>query len=96
MEHLPIYEGVSTVLEEYEERKSLESNVAKDADLLDQMILQQEYLFNDPENRKKWQEHSQKTLKTKSAKIIAKKITASNPFEWLYKLAEDKTGLKVK
>jgi len=92
MKGLPIANKILEILEEYEERKSKESIVAKDADLLDQMILQQEYFYKDEENRKMWQDHSEKSLKTDSAKKLAKKIRQSNPFEWLYQLAEDKTG----
>lgn len=95
MKGLPIANKVLEILEEYEERKSKESIVAKDADLLDQMILQQEYFYKDEENRKIWQDHSEKNLKTDSAKKLAEKIKKSNPFEWLYQLADDKTELKI-
>lgn len=90
MEGLPIAKEILALLEEYEDRKSKESIVAKDADLLDQMVLQQEYLFKDKENAKRWHDHSQRMLKTKSAKKIALQIRKTNPFKWLYQLAKQK------
>jgi len=91
MNGLPIANKVLEVLQEYEQQKSKEAIVAKDADILDQMVLQQEYFYKDEKNHKIWQDHSEKGLKTDSAKKLAKKIRGSNPFEWLYQLAEDKT-----
>ncbi len=93
---LPIASEVDKFLKEYEQRKSKEAIVAKDADLLDQMILQQEYFYKDNKNGRIWQNHTERSLKTESAKILAKKIRESNPFEWLYKMAEEKTGRDIK
>jgi putative hydrolase of HD superfamily len=95
MKELPIAKEILPLLEEYKERKSKEAIVAKDADLLDQMILQQEYFYKDDKNRKIWQDYTEEGLKTESAKKLAQKIRKSNPFEWLYQLAEDKIGRKV-
>ena len=95
MNDLPIGDEVLELLHEYELRESKESLVAKDADLLDQMILQQEYLVNDKVNLKAWQTHTQMSLKTESAKKLASEIRETNPFEWLYALAEGKTEEKV-
>lgn len=95
-EGLPIGEEVLELLNEHKSLQTEESIVAKDADLLDQMVLQQEYFYNDKENGKRWQDHTEGGLKTESAKILAKKIRLSNPFGWLYHLAEQKTGKKIK
>jgi putative hydrolase of HD superfamily len=95
MEGLPIADNISELLQEYEKRESKESIVAKDADLLDQMILQQEYFHKDEKNGKIWQNHSEKDIKTESAKILAQEIRKANPFEWLYQLAEYKTEEKI-
>ena len=86
MSELPISQEVLNILNEYETRKTAESIVAKDADLIDQMILQQEYFFEDDLNRGKWQSYAKIKLKTKSAKNIAELIEASNPLEWVYKI----------
>ncbi|MCP6718778.1 MAG: HD domain-containing protein [Patescibacteria group bacterium] len=95
MKGLPIADEVLDLHREFEERKSKESIVARDADLLDQMVLQQEYFYKDKKNRKIWHDHSEKDLKTESAKELAKKIRESNPFEWLYKMAEEKTEERI-
>lgn len=94
-EGLPIGKEVLEFLNEYGRLQTKESIIAKDADLLDQMVLQQEYFYNDKKNGKRWQDHTEKGLKTESAKVLAKKIRLSNPFGWLYQLAEKKTGKKV-
>jgi len=93
---LPIGKEILNLIDELEEQKSRESIVAKDADLLDQMVLQQEYFYKDSINGKIWQNHTEGRLKTKTAKKLAKKIRESNPFEWLYQLIKDKTGRKIK
>lgn len=85
---LPIEKEVLSILDEYYERKTIESKVAKDADNLDQMLLQQEYLYKDKTNLKIWHAHIRKHLITKTAKDIAKDIEETNPFEWLYSVAE--------
>ncbi|MCK5320590.1 HD domain-containing protein [Candidatus Parcubacteria bacterium] len=96
MDGLPIANEVDKFLKEYEQRKSKEAIVSKDADLLDQMILQQEYFYKDNKNGRIWHNHTERSLKTESAKVLAKKIRESNPFEWLYKMAEEKTGTDIK
>ncbi len=92
MQGLPIAGEILEILQEYKQRKSKESIVVKDADLLDQMILQQDYFYKDEKNRKLWQNYTEKSLATDSAKKIAKKIRESNPFEWLYQLEKDKAS----
>lgn len=92
---LPMAEEIKKILDEYEERKSKESKVAKDADLLDQVLVQQEYFYHDKENKKIWQNHIIDRLLTKTAKDLAKKIEATNPFEWHYQASEKKTGKKI-
>lgn len=75
---------------EYEERKSKEAIVAKDADMLDQMLLLREYSWLGNKEAERWlkgkgkeKENSQyKQLKTKSAKDIAKAIMKREPSEW--------------
>ncbi len=95
MEGLPIADEIIEHFNEYEQRESKESIVAKDADLLDQMVLQQEYFYKDKENCRIWQDYTEKNLKTESGKRLAKKIKESNPLEWLYQLSENKTGNKI-
>lgn len=95
MESLPIADEILKALDEYKDRVSREAVVAKDADLLDQMILQQEYFYKDKENNKLWQDFSELGIKTESAKKIAQKIREANPFEWHYQVFEKKSGKKL-
>ncbi len=95
MKGLSIEKEIAGLMDEYEEGKTTEAIVAKDADLLDQMILQQEYFFGDNTNRSAWQHHTETRLKTKTAKEIAASIKKANPFDWVYRLAKDKTGEQV-
>jgi len=92
---LPIADEILDLLREFEQYKSKESVVAKDADLLDQMVLQREYFYKDGQNHEIWQNYSEKLLKTESARKLAQKIRTTNPFEWFYRLAEHKTGNKL-
>lgn len=96
MKDLPIEKEVIKLFKEYSDRKTKEAIVAKDADTLDQMVLEQEYFYKDAENRMVWQDHMQVRLKTKSAKILASEIRKSNPHEWLYNMMEHKTGKKIR
>jgi putative hydrolase of HD superfamily len=95
MEGLPIVDNISELLQEYEKRESKESIVSKDADLLDQMILQQEYFHKDEKNGKIWHNHTERDIKTESAKILAKEIRKSDPSDWWLHLIEQKTGEKI-
>lgn len=95
MSDLPIANEILELLSEFEQRESKEAIVARDADYLDQMILQREYFFKDPQNHEIWQNHTEAMLKSESAKKLAKEIRKTNPFEWLYQLAEQKTRKKV-
>lgn len=96
MAGLPIAGEILDLLKEFEERESKESVVAKDADYIDQMILQREYFLKDPQNHDIWQNFTESKLKSESAKKLARQIRETNPFEWLYQLAEEKAGIKVK
>jgi putative hydrolase of HD superfamily len=90
MDGIPGAGEILDILKEYNARKTKEAIIAKDADLLDQMILQQEYLYRDPKNNERWQNHTQGMLKNESAKKIAGQIRESNPFEWLYQATKKK------
>jgi len=75
---------------EYEERKSAEAIVAKDADLLDQIFLLREYAWQGNQEAQIWlkgkgdmNENVQyKNLKTDSAREIAKKVYEVAPSDW--------------
>ncbi len=79
----PFEEKIVKILDEYNKGKSKESVIAKDADIINQIISQCNYL-KDSKDLDRWNRHKIKGLKTKSAKEIAKTITKRNPFEWFY------------
>jgi putative hydrolase of HD superfamily len=83
-----------SLLDEYNERKTKESLIAKDADLLDQMLLQQEYLYDRPKDLDRWQKHTAESLNTLLGKKLAKIIFKKNPLDWLYNFSEFKKGHK--
>lgn len=71
-------------LKEYEERKTPESKVAKDADRLDQILLLREYEWQGNKEASSWLKGSEheKSLFCKSAKKIAKEIRRQAPSDW--------------
>ncbi len=79
----PLEKEILEILDEYIKRESIESIVAKDADLINQTLLQCDYL-KESKDLARWNRHSMKLLKTKSAKILAKTIIRKNPFDWFY------------
>lgn len=83
----PIADDILEIIKEYEARESLEAKVAKDADLLDQILVQSATITSE-EDKKLWNEHSAQDLQTESAKALAKTISESNPLSWVYKMAE--------
>lgn len=95
MEDLPIEKEMIELLEELEKNESIEAKTAHDADVLDQMILQQEYFSKEEKNARIWHNYSIKFLKTGSAKAMAGKIKKTDPMEWFYRFAEEKAGEKL-
>lgn len=96
MDNLPIADEVMDLFKEYEKQETKEAILAKDADKLDQMILQQEYFYKDKENRIIWHNHTLKSLKSETAKKLADNIMVTNPLDWIYRMAENKLDYKIK
>lgn len=73
---------------EYDERKSLEAKVAKDADLLDQILLLREYEWAGNKEAKRWldEEPYLKIIYNKITRQIAKEISKQKPSLWWYNL----------
>ncbi|MEZ4103481.1 MAG: hypothetical protein R3B55_02945 [Candidatus Paceibacterota bacterium] len=76
---------------EYRERKTAEAIVAKDADLLDQILLLKEYSHQGNKEADIWlhgKDHEDKEnkqllmLKTESAKLVGRKIIETTPSDW--------------
>ncbi len=84
------YPDLKNFISEYQERKSIESVIAKDADLLDQILLLREYEWSGNKEAHLWLygKGSAKTnaqlekLKTESAKRIGAEIYKVNPSDW--------------
>lgn len=74
--------------EEYEKRESPEAIIAKDADLLDQILLLKEYTAMGNREAEGWLEDNQqeKRIKSSSGKILAKEIMRQKPSDWWAKL----------
>ena len=77
------------ILNEYEERKTLESKVAKDADLLDQSFLLREYEWQGNKEASIWLRGKDgkgnaqiNLLQFKSSKKISEAIYSQSPSDW--------------
>ena len=93
LKDLPNSQELIKLSKEYQERKTLESKIAKDADLLDEIFLLREYAWQgnkeaqewlkgkrDPRN-KKMTSH-EKMLSTKLGKEIAREAKRQSPSKW--------------
>lgn len=74
---------------EYSERESIESKIAKDADLIDQVLLLKEYEHQGNKETKDWlygegpdDKRNPKNYSTKSAGELVDKIYDTTPSEW--------------
>jgi len=73
---------------EYQERKTLEAKIAKDADLLDELLLLKEYSWQGNKEARRWMKgpklksQHEKLMFTKLAKEIAKEIKRQTPSAW--------------
>ena len=91
---IPGGEEMLAILAEYEEQKTKEAIVAKDADRLDQILLQREYLPGRSYDLQKWHYHIARELKTESAKKLAELIFETNPLAWLYEFSREQKAKK--
>lgn len=87
---LPGEKELVNILDEYEERKTKEAKIAKDADLIDQILLIKEYIWQGNKEAELWLKKGKgsspnthlKMLKTLSAKKIARRIINQKPGDW--------------
>lgn len=79
------------IVSEFDERQSREAIIAKDADLIDQILLLKEYAHQGNKEAEIWLlggkgDHGENTqyknLKTESAKKLGKEILSSEPTSW--------------
>lgn len=85
---MPGGDELISLLDELNELKTKEARVAKDADDLEQILLQRDYLWHKEKDFILWHEHMAKRLRTKSAKRIAKIAESRNPLQWVYNFAK--------
>jgi putative hydrolases of HD superfamily len=74
---------------EYNERKTIEAKIAKDADLLDQTFLLREYEWQGSKEAAKWLHHGEKNASeqeklmfTDLAKKVSEEAKKQNPSDW--------------
>jgi putative hydrolase of HD superfamily len=87
---LPGEKDLKATLSEYHERKTKEALVAKDADLIDQMMLLKEYIHRGNKEAVSWLASGKGNkknkhfdlLKTKSGIKLAKEILKQTPSDW--------------
>ena len=68
--------------EEFQEQKTKESLVARDADLLEGLVQAREYLKIGYHDAQDWINNTTKLLVTKSAKHLAKELEKTDPNDW--------------
>ena len=92
LKDLPNSKELLKLSKEYEERKTLESKIVKDADLLDETFLLREYDWQGNLEAKDWlrgpkrKSHHEKMMYTKLARDIAKEAKKQPPSAWWKKL----------
>lgn len=83
---IPFNKDLYSLLEEYEERVSIEAKCAKDADSLEQMYQEWVLMWQGNKLAEKWFDLYLKDiapgLRTKSAKKLAHKMKESTPQDW--------------
>ncbi len=86
---LPMEKDLAEILEEYKERKTKEAKLAKDADLIDQLLLLKEYEWLGNQEAADWLGKNKgrgnmqyKLLTSKSAKRLADEILKQKPSDW--------------
>jgi putative hydrolase of HD superfamily len=84
LKNLPNNKDLNELITEYQERKTLESKLAKDADLLDQILLLKEYAWQGNKEAEDWlkDNQQQKRLSSPVAKKLAIQIIKQKPSDW--------------
>lgn len=70
------------IAKEYHDRQTLEAKIAKDADRIDQTLLEREYTLMGNLEAKTWGRTNQTNLYTASAKKLSKLIRKTFPSDW--------------
>jgi putative hydrolase of HD superfamily len=83
-ENLPFGQDIEKIIDEFEERKSLESVVAKDADNIEWILSLKEQSDVGNKRADEWIKLAVKRLKTKSAKEIAQQVLKTDSNAWWF------------
>lgn len=81
---LPFGDHVKDLYKEYEDRKTFESIISKEADILELLCSIQEVTEEGNKLAKTWIPSLLKRLKTKTGKQLAKEIMNTKPDDWWY------------
>ena len=82
LQRLPGSDNLKQLMQEYVERKTIEAKIAKDADRLDQTLLEREYVMMGNLEAKSWGRTNRSNLLTDSAKSLSKLIVKTFPSDW--------------
>lgn len=86
---LPFGDDLKGIIEEYEERKSKEAVLAKDADSLELLLTLKEMIDIGHAKAETWIPSLLKRMKTKSAHVLAQKILETESDDWWYENKDD-------
>ena len=84
MKPLPFGEEMVALVNEYEERKSIESRLAKDSDRLEWLMALKEQLDTGNTRTKGWIDSAVKRMDTEIAKQLAEKIIVTPSDDWWF------------
>jgi len=90
---ISIGEEMIELMEEFEGEKSREAQLAKDADVLEQLLQEKEYYELGNQQALLWMEYSASRLKTGLAKQLAKAIMSGSVKDWWWGL-QNKPSIK--
>ncbi|WP_246798615.1 HD domain-containing protein [Deferribacter autotrophicus] len=86
---LPGNDEIASLIKEFEEGKTLEAQLAKDADTIELLLFLKENLDNGNNQAANWIKHIRKRLITDIAKELAEEILVKNYFDWWYNIDTD-------
>lgn len=89
VDNLPAKDDILETVKEYEELKTIEAKLAKDADTLELLFYLKEELDKGNLQAENWIEHAQKRLITENAKKLLPVLKNTKYYDWWYYLAND-------
>lgn len=89
VDNLPAKDDILETVKEYEELKTIEAKLAKDADTLELLFYLKEELDKGNLQAENWIEHAQKRLITENAKKLLPVLKNTKYYDWWYNLAND-------